>query len=158
MSGIGSDRLQIRWVSAAEGQIFADYVTELSKTVADAGPFSPEESQSKLAVIEEVLKSPRLRWLTGMDRQLTERENVFHEKIDEEKFKELLAGVVLVEYQKALILEALGTGPLSVRKISEATGLPLHTISIRLGELEKSGKADLYAYEDTTPLFLKVAV
>ncbi len=158
LSGIGSDRLQIRWVSAAEGQIFADYVSELSRITANLGPFATEKYEMQLNVIESVLSSPRLRWLMGMDRQLTQRENVFHERIGEDKYRQLLKGITLVEYQKALILEVLGKGPLSVRKISEATGLPLYTISKRLGELEKCGRADLHSFEDTTPLFLKVAV
>ncbi len=158
MSGIGSERLHIRWVSAAEGQLFADYVTELSRVVSELGPFDPERFQSQLRVVENVLNSPRLRWLTGMDRQLTSRENVFHEKISEVKYRELLAGIVESEYQKALLLEALEKGPLSVREMAAATGLPIYTISMRLGELEKSGLADLHAFEDTTPRFLKVAV
>jgi hypothetical protein len=158
LSGIGSDRLQIRWVSAAEGQMFADTVTELSQVILNSGPFVPGKFQSQLSVIESVLNSPRLRWLAGMDRQLTQRENVFHERIGGDKFKQLLEGVVQVEYQKALILGALEKGPLSVREIAGATGLPVYTISLRLGDLEKSGMADLYAFEGTTPRFLKVAV
>jgi F420-non-reducing hydrogenase iron-sulfur subunit len=158
LSGIGSDRIQIRWVSAAEGQLFADTVTELDQVIANSGPFVAEEFQSQLGLVESVLNSPRLRWLAGMDRQLTQRENVFHEKISEDRFRQLLEGTVQVEYQKALILGALKKGPLSVSEMAAATGLAVYTISIRLGDLEKSGLADLYAFEGTTPRFLKVAV
>ena len=93
-----------------------------------------------------------------MDRQLTQRENVFHEKISEDRFGQLLDGIVQVEYQKALILGVLEKGPLSVREMAAATGLPVQTISLRLGDLEKNGMADLYGYEGRTPRFLKVAV
>ncbi len=158
LSGIGAERLQIRWVSAAEGQIFADTVTELNRTIANAGPFVAEKFQSQLSVIESVLNSSRLRWLVGVDRQLTQRENVFHEKVSEERFSQLLECTVQVEYEKALILAALEKGPLSVRELAGATGLPVYAISIRLGDLEKSGMADLSGFEGTTPRFLKVAV
>jgi len=158
LSGIGAERLQIRWVSAAEGQIFANAVTELSQVIANSGPFVLDRFQSQLSVLESVLNSPRLRWLIGMDRQLTQRENVFHKKITEEKFRQLLEGIVQVEYQKALIMGALEKGPLSVREMAEATGLPVYTISLRLGDLERIGVADFYAFEGTTPRFLKVAV
>lgn len=158
LSGIGSDRLHLRWVSSAQGQLFAEFITELSQITQNLGPFDAEKFQTQLRIIESVLDSPRLRWLVGIDRQLTQRENVFHEKITEERYSELLKGIVLVEYQKALILETLDKGPLSVREMAEATGLPIYTVSLRLGELEKSGKADLHAFEDTTPRFLKVAV
>ncbi len=158
LSGIGSERIQIRWVSAAEGQLFADTVTELSQVIANCGPFVAGEFRSQLSVVESVLNSPRLRWLAGMDRQLTQRENVFHEKISEDRFGQLLDGIVQVEYQKALILGVLEKGPLSVREMAAATGLPVQTISLRLGDLEKNGMADLYGYEGRTPRFLKVAV
>lgn len=157
LSGIGADRVQIRWVSAAEGQLFADSVTQLSRVTEKCGPFVLEEFQSKVDVVESVLNSPRLRWLIGMNRQLTQRENVFHQKISKDRFKQLIEGIAQDEYEKALILAALEKGPLSVRQIAAASGLPVYTVSIRLGELEKCGLADLQGFEGTTPRFLKVA-
>lgn len=157
ISGIGANRLQVRWVSAAEGQMFADYIKDLTHTAEEMGHFSPERFASELAVVEGVLGSPRLRWLMGMDRQLTQRENVFHEKLAEDRYGELLTGIVRNEYQKGLILEALKKGPLTVAEMSEATGMPVYEVSIRLGELEKCGKADLHSYEGRTPRFLRVA-
>ena len=38
LSGIGRGRTALRWVSAAEGQLFADSVTELTRTVRALGP------------------------------------------------------------------------------------------------------------------------
>ncbi len=158
LSQIGSERVQLKWVSAAEGQLFADGVKELSRTMAELGPFDREKNASALSIVGSVLSTPRVRWLLGMDRQLTQRENVFHEKISEEQYAEMLSGVVKIEYQKALILESLKDGPLSVREIAAATGLPIYTVSQRLGDLEKTGMADLHGYQDSTPRFFRVAV
>jgi len=157
LAGIGADRLQLRWVSAAEGQIFADNVKDSSRVVEEMGPFAPEKFESELSIIRDAVGSPRLRWLMGMDRQLTQRENVFHEKLGEEKYRQLLTEIVQVEYQKGLIMEALRKGPLTVAEMSAATGMTVYEISIRLGELEKCGKADLHGYEGGTPRFLGVA-
>lgn len=144
-------------MSAAEGQIFADYVTELTELVQKLGSFDPKEFKMELSAIEAALDSPRLRWLLGIDRQLTTKENVYHEKIDEAEYQQLLSTAVEMEYQRALILEALKEGPRSVREIARVTRLPIYTVSLRLGDLEKKGKADLFKYEGTTPRFAGVA-
>jgi len=157
LSGIGSERMQLRWVSAAEGQVFADYVKELSGLIEGLGPFSSEMLQAPLAAVESALNSPRLRWLTGMDRQLTKVENVYHEKVDEERYSRILQSAVEMEYQKAVILESLKTGPLFVRQIATATSLPIYTVSLRLGDLRKSGRVDLHSYEGTMPRFIGLA-
>ena len=37
ISGLGQDRLQVRWVSATEGQQFAEYVTQLTELLRELG-------------------------------------------------------------------------------------------------------------------------
>ena len=157
LAGIGRSRLQLRWVSAAEGQIFADYVTELSDLTRKLGPFRPADFKLELAAAETVLKSPRIRWLMGMDRQITEQENVYHERMDAEGYQALVSQAVAEEYQKGLILEALGDGPQSVREMASKTGLPVYTVSLRLNDLERKGQAELQGFEGTTPKFIRLA-
>ena len=38
VAGLGRDRVQIRWISSAEGQLFAEYVTELTAMIRALGP------------------------------------------------------------------------------------------------------------------------
>ncbi len=157
MSGIGRDRMQLRWVSAAEGQIFADFVKELSALMGEMGAFDPDEYKLKLAAVEGALNSPRLRWLLGMDRQLTERENVYHQKVDDKLYRQLLDEATQEEYQKSLILEVLRDGPQSVREIAEKSGLEIYAVSQLLSDIERAGLVDLHGYEGTTPKFIRLA-
>jgi F420-non-reducing hydrogenase iron-sulfur subunit len=157
LSGIGRDRMQLRWVSAAEGQIFANFVTELSQVVQGLGRFKPDEVKLRLAAVEGALNSPRLRWLIGMDRQITEKENVYHARLDEDTYQQLLQAAAEEEYQKALILEVLRDGPQSVREISGRSGLPVYTVSQRLSDVERAGQAEFCGYEGTTPKFIRLA-
>jgi F420-non-reducing hydrogenase iron-sulfur subunit len=157
LSGIGADRVKLRWVSAAEGQLFANLVKELSEVMRAMGPFDVEQYKLPLAALEGALNSPRLRWLMGMERQLIEHENVYHFKIDEASYKQLLEVATEEEYQKALILEVLKEGPLSVREISGKSGLPVYTVSVLLSEVEKAGQVDLHGYEGKTPKFVSLA-
>jgi F420-non-reducing hydrogenase iron-sulfur subunit len=157
LAAVGSSRLQLHWVSAAEGQLFADYVTELSDLIGKLGPFKPADFKLELAAAATVLKSTRIRWLIGMDRQITERENVYHEKVDPETYQKLVSQAVVEEYQKGLILEAIGDKPQSVREMANKTGLPVYTVSLRLNDLEKAGQAQFQGFEGTTAKFVLMA-
>ena len=154
LSGIGRDRVQLRWVSASEGQLFAEYVTEFSELTRELGPFNPEKFKMPLAAVEQALNSARLRWLLGLAKKLTEQGNVYNEKIDEEEYRALLRQATEDEYEKALIGEAMKEGPCSVREIAAKTGLPIYTVSLRLNEFERHGQAELSGYEGTTPKFV----
>lgn len=154
ISGIGRDRMQLRWVSAAEGQLFARYVTEFSDMTREMGPFDLDKFAIPIAAVEQTLNSPRIRWLLGLTKQLTERENVYHEKLDEDDYKELLRKATKEEYEKALIAVAIKESPCSVGEISEKIGLPVYTISLRLNELERHGLAQLSGYDGSTPKFI----
>jgi F420-non-reducing hydrogenase iron-sulfur subunit len=157
LAGIGRGRMTLRWVSAAEGQLFANYMAELAKTTRELGPFDRERFQLQLNAVENVLTGPRMRWLTGMDRQVTERGNVYNEKVDEKAYQRLMQQAMEAEYQKALILEVLREGPLAVREMAGKTGLPVYTVSIRLNDLERRGLAELKGYDGSTPKFIRLA-
>ncbi|MGC8494443.1 MAG: hydrogenase iron-sulfur subunit [Syntrophobacteraceae bacterium] len=156
LSGIGAERAQLRWVSAAEGQLFASSVRELTEVVRDLGPLDREASSLPLSALAATLASQRLRWLLGMEHQLTEVHNVYNEKLDKGRYLELLGEAALGEYRKALVLESLRQGPQSVRDIAATSGLPIHTISMLLGEVQKAGKAELHSYEGCAPKFIRL--
>ena len=146
--------MPLRWVSAAEGQLFAKYVTEVSNITQELGPFEPEKFRLPLAAVEQTLNSSRIRWLLGLTKQVTEQGNVYNEKLQAEDFKKLLQQATEEEYHKALIMAALEEGPRSVREMAEETGLPVYTVSLRLNELERSNQAGLKEYSGSTPIFM----
>jgi len=153
LSGIGRDRMQLRWVSSAEGQLFADYVSQYNRLTEEIGPFDAEKFKLPLAAVERALGSARIRWLMGMARHLTEKGNVYQERLKEEDYDRLIQQAGVQEYEKAMVFEALRQGAGSVREISERTGLPVYTVSLRLNELERCGQAELKEYVGTTPKF-----
>jgi F420-non-reducing hydrogenase iron-sulfur subunit len=149
-AGLGRDRLQLRWVSSAEGQLFADYATELTEVIREMGPLDRQRLQRPLASVEKALQTVPLRWLMNMERQLTEKENVFHQKLDATVFKATLMRTADEEYQKALLGEVLKEGPKTVPQMAEETKLPMYTVSLRLNDLERLGLADVSSHEGTT--------
>lgn len=150
IAGLGRDRVQLRWVSSAEGQLFADYVTELTRVIREMGPLDRAKFQRPLAAVEKALQAVPLRWLMNMERQLTEKENVFHQQLDATVFKAALRRTAEEEYQKALLGEVLKEGPKTVPQLAEETNLPMYTVSLRLNDLERQGLADVFSHEGTT--------
>lgn len=153
LTGIGSDRMAVRWLSAAEGRLFAEHVNEFSQKTRQLGPFDPRKFELPLGAARGALSAPRLRWLMGMELQIIEKGNVYKEKIEEKEYWKLLKTVTEDEYQGALILRVLKEGALSVREIALKTGLPVYTVSLRLGELERCRKAKLKGYIGNISLF-----
>ena len=157
IAGIGKERLQLRWVSSAEGQLFAEYVTELSTVVRESGPLDRQGLRLPLAAVERALMTMQLRWLMNMEKQLTEKENVFHEKLDVQAYEAALQRTATEEYQKALLKEVMQEEPKTVRQLAEETGLPVYTVSLRLNDLERAGVADVCGHEGTTFKFKLLA-
>jgi len=153
LSGIGQDRLQVRWVSATEGQQFADYVTQLTELLREIGPLERDKMALHLAAVSRAINNPDLRWLMGMQRQLTERENVYHEKLDRASYEDVIKSAAKEEYYRGLIYATLKDGPQTVRQIAGVTGLPLYTISLRLNDLEKISLVSIMGHEGHSPKF-----
>jgi hypothetical protein len=153
ISALNQERLQVRWVSATEGQQFAEYVTELTDLLRQLGPLDRAQLALPLAAVSRALMNPNLRWLMGMGRQLTERENVYHERLDPVAYDHLVKLCAEEEYQRGLIYEALRAGPQTVRQMAARTGLPIYTISLRLNDLEKIAQVSILGHEGTSPKF-----
>jgi F420-non-reducing hydrogenase iron-sulfur subunit len=153
LAGIGQDRLHLRWVSSSEGRLFADYATELTGMVQNAGPLKLEDLRLPLAAVHRALNSPVLRWLLGLERQLTEKENVFHDQLEPAAYRQVLHRTALEEYQKALIFETLKPEAKTVREIAAETGLPVYTVSLRLNDLERTGLAAFQDQVGNSPRF-----
>ena len=58
ISGLGQDRLQVRWVSATEGQQFAEYVTELTELLRELGPLDRDRMELPLAAVSRAITTP----------------------------------------------------------------------------------------------------
>ncbi len=157
LAGIERERVQLRRVSAAEGALFSEYVTEVSQKTLEMGPFDPTQYMLELGAVQRALGTRRLRWLSGMEHQLDKAENVYREKTDPDLMEEVLSEAIRSEYHKALILEMLGEGPLSVREMAERSGMPVYTVSTRLNELERDGLAEFNCHEGSTAKFASLA-
>jgi DNA-binding transcriptional ArsR family regulator len=145
--------LQLAWVSAAEGQLFAELVTEITDQIKAMGPFDAEANKFNLEAMLRTLETETVRWLMGMQRQLTEKGNVYGEKLKADAYLKLLDENIKSEYEKSLIYLSLRDGPLSVREIDSRTNIGIQNVSNLLTALEGQGQVELHGYEGRTPKF-----
>ncbi|MFP3869474.1 MAG: hydrogenase iron-sulfur subunit, partial [Syntrophobacteria bacterium] len=152
-AGIGRQRLHLRWISSAEGQRFAETVSELTELVSDLGPLDTEHHRTALEAALHTLDSENVRWLLGMQRELTEKQNVYGEKVDSDAYKRLLQETLRNQYQKSLIRLSLREGPLSVREIDSRINIGTQDVASLVLEMENQGQVELHGYEGRTPKF-----
>jgi F420-non-reducing hydrogenase iron-sulfur subunit len=143
----------LNWVSAAEGQRFAALVTQFTELVQSLGPLDPEEKRSELDAVYRTLETETVRWLLGMQRQLTEKVNVYDLKLDPEGYRTLVTETVTAEYRKNLIRGSLREGPLTVREINSRTGIGVQNVASLLVELQERGLVEFAGHEGQSPKF-----
>jgi len=145
-------------VSSAEGKLFADYVGQVTELITGLGRFDTQRYRVPLAAIRHTLETPRIRWLTGMEKELVEHHNVYGQKLDPDRYREVLNGAIVHEYNKSLVLVSLPeTEGRQVRQLAEKTGLDLHTVATCLIELENMSLAETAGYEGQHPKFIRAA-
>jgi predicted Rossmann fold nucleotide-binding protein DprA/Smf involved in DNA uptake len=128
-------------------------VKEITQLVQAKGPFDAAANKMALEAVLRTLETETVRWLMGMQRELTEKENVYGEKVKADAYMKLLEETIKNEYQKSLIYLSLQDGPLSVREIDSRINIGIQIVSNLLTDLEGRGQVELHGYEGRTPKF-----
>ena len=141
--GIGEERLMLDWVSAGEGQRFAQLVSGFTERIAAVGPFpATPDTEEKVRLSQASLEGEKIRWMAGKAPELMEKENVYGERTDAGRVKEVLEKTVREELRKNRILVSLESGTMTAKEISEKLHLSLketlyHLVSLVGGEEDR---------------------
>jgi len=126
MAGIGSERILLDWVSAAEGERFAKVIRQFVEKIRNLGPFTLDrEMREKLQAIEASLEGEKIRWMVGKGPELLEKENVYGERLSAEKLEPLIAGTIRDEFIKNRIVFLVESKSLAATEISHLLNLKL---------------------------------
>jgi coenzyme F420-reducing hydrogenase delta subunit len=123
-TGLNPERLQLKWISASEGQLFADTMKEITDIITNLGPSPVAGSNPDLDILEQLLiirnaaEDYRLRVLIGKGLSLIDEHNVYNEQLDSERFEVLLDNAIEEEYIRSGILYMTKEKPVSVTDIS----------------------------------------
>lgn len=144
--GVDSDRLYVGWVSAAEGQQFAQIVASFTDQLMTMGPLGKGESESADHIKENLaagigaLFSDRIRWLIGERETLVERKNVYDEQMPPEKYQELILESLMDEYKCSKVVLSIKDEPLSVKEMASRINLEPREVLPYITQLKDSGR------------------
>ncbi|HVP26440.1 MAG TPA: hydrogenase iron-sulfur subunit [Candidatus Bathyarchaeia archaeon] len=164
LTGLESERLRLDWVSAAEGQRFAQIITEFTEDIKKLGPspLSGEKPNQKILGNLEVAKNAasdfRLRVLVGRERELTEKGNVYEEKIPQEDFDSLLNEVVEDEFIRQKIHLLTRVEPLSIKDLAEAVEIKPSAVLQQIVNMRRRNMITVDCIKGTTPLYRALEV
>ena len=158
-TGLNPDRLQLKWISAAEGQLFADTMKEVTDTITALGP-SPVAGDApnvdileKLLIIRNAAEDFRLRVLIGKGISLIDEHNVYNEQLDPGRFERLLSEAIEEEYIRSSILFFTREKPLSVTDIAKKINLSSKIILQHVVTLKDRDLLRLDHIDEDTPYY-----
>jgi F420-non-reducing hydrogenase iron-sulfur subunit len=126
MAGIGSDRILLDWVSAGEGERFAQIVRQFVEKMRQLGPFALDhEVKEKLQAIKASLDGEKIRWMVGKGPELLEKENVYGERLAKERVEGVIEETIRDEFIKNRIMFLVEFKPLAAIEISNTLNLKL---------------------------------
>jgi len=141
MEKIESERLLLDWVSAGEGERFSRVIREFVEKIRSLGPFPlDQETKRKLEAVEASLEGEKIRWMVGKGYELTEKENVYGERLSREKLEKLIEETIRDELIKNRIIGIVRSNHLSAKEISDTLNLELKETLSYLASLVGDGK------------------
>ena len=157
-----SDRLKLDWVSAAEGNRFAQIVNEFTEKIRKLGP-SPikdnkmkEKTNNELIAIKSALSDIRLRALIARKRTITSDGNVFEDIIPRNEFDSILDQAIQQEYLRHKILLTIKNKGKSVPEISKEINLEPNKVLEHIVQLRARGLVDFEKIEGLVPTFISI--
>lgn len=163
-AGIDERRLRLEWVSASEGERFAQVVTEFTEELKKAGPLNEEERNSLAlrAAYNSSLK-PRIRILATKERMLAEEGNKYGEYYTPYEFNKVLDEIVYDELNEEKIRLLLQTQHHTLGDIATLLNIPKEIVFLYLidfvhrKEASFSEKNGVYSFSYQEPEKVKPA-
>jgi len=164
LTGLELGRLRLEWVSAAEGQRFAEVVTEFTEQIKKLGPSPVSGNKPNQQILENIQAAKnavadfKLRVLVGRELELTEKSNVFQEKVSQEEFDSLLYETVETEFIRHKIHLLTRTKPLPVKALAEAVEMKPADVLKQIVGMRRRNMITLDHIEGTTPFYKALEV
>lgn len=157
-----SERVRLDWVSASEGNRFAQVVNEFTETIRNLGPSPLKDQKQKAEITDELnaiksaLSDIRLRVLVGRKRSIIIEGNVYEEIVPEEEFDKILDQAIHDEYIRHKILVKIKNKGKSVPKISKEINVEPNKVLEHVVCLKARGLVDFDTITGVTPTFISI--
>lgn len=156
-AGIDTNRLAMRYMSAAEANKFVEYSTEFQKAISELGPIGepegiPEDDiPMKLEAARAALEGKKLRWVVGKLVEFQEESNLYDENFTGHEVRRLLEEVAADEYRLREMLARLALGPKSAKELASAMKQPARIIVRSMADLKKMGLVEVDSIDGKSP-------
>lgn len=163
-TSINPDRLRLEWVSASEGERFAEIVKEFTNQVKAIGRSPLAEEKPDTSALQEILAAKaamadfRLRALVNKERKLIEEGNIYGEKVSQEEFDNLVDSAISAEYVRSRILLLTKEESLSIKEIANRIGVPVEQVVKHIATMRGRGWIALDRIDGTSPLYTALEV
>jgi F420-non-reducing hydrogenase iron-sulfur subunit len=159
-AGLESERLRLEWVSAAEGARFADIVKDFTNQLKSLGrsPLAGEKPDETLLAgvraAQRAAGASRLRTLVGREKQLTEEENVYGEKVEQVEFDELMDESIREEFLRSRIYLLAKDNSMSVEELSKNLDVDSEIVLRHIVVMKRRGLLKMDRIEGDNPLYI----
>lgn len=102
---------------------------------------------------EMTLKGERVRWLVGKQEMLTEKENVFGERLQKGRYQFIVSKAASTEYARNALLANLDK-PRTVHDLNGLTGMPKREIVENIIALLRWRKIDIVGHKGRSPTYI----
>jgi len=160
LAGVNPERLVMRWMSSAEGNRFAEYVTAFQAEISRMGAVgSAEEEQTedlglRLEAARKALSGRKLRWAVGKIVEFKEKGNLYGELFTAHEVGRLYDEIAMDEYRLREILERVRAKPDSVKHLATAMGIAPRILLRQMADLKRMGLARVAEVKGTSPLWV----
>jgi len=163
-TGLEAGRLSLEWVSASEGERFAQIVKDFTNQIRALGPSPLSGEKPEVNILEGMLAAKaaaedfRLRVLVGRERKLVEEENAYGEKVNQGEFDETMDEGIKAEYTRNRVYILLRKQPMSVKELSASLGLEPGKMLRHIVVMRRRGLVAVDRIEKGSPLYVALEV
>lgn len=159
IAGFEPERMKDEWMSVVEEGWLDESVKEFVGHIAELGdnPLSMEEPdpllRERMLATKATVEGFRDRALASKEFELTERGNVYAERVPRFKFEEAQDEALRAEFYRNWIYLLLERGASSVQELSERVGLREDQVLRHIVAMRQRNLVDVDRIDDITPFY-----
>jgi len=144
MIGVNPDRIRLEWISASEGNRYAEVMNDFSRQVRGAGPLGKGEGIDQTALkrkLEAILDLIPYIKLVERERLRIPLKSIedYNQFFTSDEFDRLFQELIADKYEITQIMAILREKPCSTREISEILGVTPSEVAIQINRSARQG-------------------
>ena len=158
LAGLDSRRVRLEWVSASEGQRFAELIKDFTGVLQTLGPSNAGEIRDGLVAVRNALSDFRLRALVSNELKVVDEGNVYGDKLLKEKFLDIVYDATKEEFERSMILLLSKNNNMSVKDLSKKMNVPTNRVLGHIVVLRQKNLISMDHPEGFTPTYKTIEI